>query len=359
MAARPVPLPLPSEVSQLRTRSIMRGLTAIAATAKLSNDPKEFVRRSWGEDREAVEIATSSEIKTRNASTITSTATPNVPMPTAVSTLINLLGNATCALSQIFPRAINLRFDSYGAMLLPTATVASDGVGFVGQGDPVPFKQLTIGGPTVTQQKLAAGFALTREQAEGSNGEAFITQAVRETLPGAIDKILLDDNEATSIRPVGVRNGVDGKTATSGGGLSALVSDLAMLGADVAGTSGVNICYVVSPTEFIKICALLPMFPLPVFPSCGVEDGSMICIGLPTLAVVSNDDPIKIQRSIEATIHFDDSSPQQLATSGEPLPFPVLNMLQVDAVAIRLVMPLTWALRGTSGCVSWTSSVTW
>src|SRR5262249_45260469 len=157
-------------------------------------------------------------------------------------------------------------------------------------------------------QKLAMGFALTRELAEGSNSEVFVTRALSENLTLGVDTLLLDTTAGSTTRPAGLRFNVSGLTPTSGGGLPALVGALAQLAAAVDGIGGSNIVFITGVKDWVKIKTYAPNFSLPVLVSGAVADGTIICLAVDALAVCGSSVPIRIERSIEAVIHLEDTS---------------------------------------------------
>ncbi|SFP94952.1 hypothetical protein SAMN05216330_112147 [Bradyrhizobium sp. Ghvi] len=335
-----------------RATSICRGITAIARGAQGLGTVTDFAKAMWPDDRTAIEIATKSAV------TPASTTSQTTFGAATISNLISILGPASCA-AQLFSKALQLQFGQSASLIVPNYTASATDVAFIGQGSPLPIVQLDLSSTTeLKPQKMAAGFGLVRELTEGSNAEAFITSAMREKFPLAVDTLLLDDVAGTAVRPQGLRYNKAGLTATSGGGLAALVGDLAQLAAAVEGVSS-NVVFIAPLKEKIKIAAYLPQFTVPVLTTGALADGTIACVAVDALAVCGSDQPIKIERSIEAVIHAD-TSPQPLTSAGTPnvAAFPLVSAFQVDAVIVRLIADLTWALRSTSA-IAWTSSVTW
>jgi hypothetical protein len=189
---------------------------------------------------------------------------------------------------------------------------------------------------------------------------------------------LLDNNPATAIRPAGLRNGVSGLTATAGGGYNALIGDIkALTGALLTATAG-NVrkgVFLMNPQQTLSISLTQPpyaatgLFPFAdeigngrlrtfsVIESANVPLGMVIALDAADFVSAGSESP-RFEVSDQATLHFDDTSPQDI-TGGTPSPaVPVRSMFQTDSMALRLVWPMNWLLRRT-GMVSWVSSVTW
>src|SRR5205085_1285972 len=111
------------------------------------------------------------------------------------------------------------------------AATPTVGGSFVGQGAPIPVRQAAFAATTLTPKKMGVISTFTREIAEHSTPsiEALLRQAIQEDTAVAIDSVLLDATAASAIRPAGLKNGVSGLTATTGGGFDALVGDLKQL----------------------------------------------------------------------------------------------------------------------------------
>ena len=88
-----------------------------------------------------------------------------------------------------------------------------------------------------------------------------------------------DNNAANSVRPAGLLNGVSDLGATAGGGIDALVGDVAKI-VDNATTAGANpdeLVFVAGPQAAVKLRLLAgPRFTYDIFGSTGLEDDTLI-----------------------------------------------------------------------------------
>jgi hypothetical protein len=222
---------------------------------------------------------------------------------------------------------------------------------------------LSIGnGAVLTPKKTAAAFVTTRELLEHSipNAEKLIRAAATESVGAEIDSAMFDAAAASSTRPAGLRNGISGLTATAAGGDLAMMKDLGALAGAVAAVGGLNLAFVASPAEAVKIVLRAgPDFKFPVLASGGLAAGIVMCVALP--ALVSAIDPaVRFEVSKEATIHAEDSSPLAIGTPGSPntVAAPVRSLWQTDCISWKVLLSISWGLRAANA-VSWTSSVTW
>ena len=97
---------------------------------------------------------------------------------------------------------------------------SGSGVAFIAQGSPIPIKQFSTSGVTLTPQKIAMGVAFSRELIEHTNAETMVRALLAENLSLGLDNILFDANPADGTRPQGLRNGV---AATHRGGRRRLI----------------------------------------------------------------------------------------------------------------------------------------
>ena len=285
----------------------------------------------------------------------------------------------------IFPRlagyGMSLSFGSAGKIVIPTRSVTPTIAGsFVGEGLPIPVRQGAFTSQTLTPKKMAVITSWTREMDMHSVPaiEGLLRNAVQEDTSIAVDSVLIDANAATTVRPAGILNGVTVTTATAGGGFAALVGDIGNLsGALLTGTKGNvrNPVWLMNPQQINKIgLTAAPgagVFPFreeigtgrlggwPVIDSGTIPLGTVIVMDAADFVAVGGEAP-RFEISDQATLHFEDTSPTDITTTGTPpvAAFPVKSMWQTDSLALRLILPLNWAIRRT-GMVAWTQSVTW
>jgi hypothetical protein len=273
------------------------------------------------------------------------------------------MGPTNCG-GELMKRAIALEFGQSAQVNAPGIISAALGsTAWIAQGAPMPVRQLSIGnGATLTPKKTAAAFVTTRELLEHSipNAEKLIRAAATESVGAEIDSAMFDAAAASSTRPAGLRNGISGLSATAAGGDLAMMKDLGALAAAVAAVGGMNIAFVASPGEAVKIALRTgPDFKFPVLASGGLAAGIVMCIALP--ALVSAIDPaVRFETSKEATIHLEDTSPLAIGTPGSPntVASPTRSLFQTDCIAFKLLLEVSWGLRA-SNAVAWVSSVTW
>jgi HK97 family phage major capsid protein/HK97 family phage prohead protease len=276
-------------------------------------------------------------------------------------------------------RGFSVTLGRYGQISMPTrATTPTIAGSFVAEGAPIPVRQAAFTTVTIGLKKMAVITSYTRELAEHSTPEieALLRRLIVDDTGVAVDSVFIDANAVSAIRPAGIRNGVAAITATTGGGFTALVGDIkALVGALAAVNALRNPVWIMNPVQAIAISLTqnnggdFPfqaeingnrMMGYPVVVSSTVPAGMVILINADDLMVVAGDTP-RFDVSDQATLHFEDTSPLQLTTGAQGSAVaatPTRSMFQTDSLALRMVLPMNWAMLRT-GSVAWTQGVTW
>ena len=276
-------------------------------------------------------------------------------------------------------RGMNVTLGRYATISMPTRAATPTIAGsFVAEGAPIPVRQAAFTTVSLGLKKMAVITSYTREIAEHSTPEieTILRQLIQDDTGVAVDTVFIDNTAVSSIRPAGIRNGVSGLTATAGGGFTALVGDLkALVGALAAVNAMGSLVWIMNPVQQIAISLTqnaggdFPfqaeinanrMLGYPVVVSSTCPAGMVILINADDLMVLSGTTP-RFDVSDQATLHFEDTTPLQIATGAQGsgvLATPTRSMFQTDSLALRMVLPMNWAMRRT-GSVAWTSSVTW
>lgn len=333
-------------------RPLIRSLVAMGRDVQ---GAATIAKATWPHDRETLDTLE------RGATVPTDKTSGAAFGQTALADLVSVIGPMT-AFGRLASAAVPINFENNSGVLVPTITASGTGVAFLASAAPMPVKQFSFGGPTLTVKKVGFAVGLTRELVEGSNAETLVKQVMSETGSLGIETLLFDAVAADTIRPAGIRQGVAATAATSGGGETAMRADLAALAAAVAPRASTmqNIIFIASPDAAVKIMLSSPRFPFPLFASSGLAaSGTVLCLAANCLAMAS-DGAIRFSSTSETTLHFEDTTPLAIGTAGTPatVAAPARSLWQTDCVAIRLVTNLNWDLRA-SGAVAWVQSITW
>jgi hypothetical protein len=314
-----------------------------------------LVRRTWPSDRATLDLVTRADT---DLATTTGSDWAVLAQEGTVG-LITSLG-PTSAAAELFRRAgLSLVFSSTQVLVVPGIAAAAGSSGWISQGSPFPvYKVDTSGDSVVALCKLGTSFAFTRELLEHSAVEALVRAVVTERLALDLDKVLLGSSAATLTTPPGLLNGVAAQTPTTGTTVDAMRGDLSKLANVVAPVGGMNLAYIASPGEAVKIAlAAGPQFKFPVIASGALTAGTVICVALNALATVVDPVPV-IDLAPHATIHMSTSALELVSRTGPTTADPIRSAWQTDSIAIRFMMRVAWALRA-SNAISWVSNVTW
>ena len=254
--------------------------------------------------------------KQRAASTITSTATSNVPTSTTLETLVPILGPAS-AIGNIIKLGHKLDFGTSSAISVPEVLADGTGVAFIAQGSPLPMRQLALSPSLMAPKKMGFGFAMSDELYTHTNAEPFLPAVVARNLSLGMETILFDAETETTTRPAGLKAGISATAADTGTGQDAMVNDLSNLAAIVAAVSATNFCYIMSPKQFVHFLLRKPSdFKIPTFCSSALADGQVACLGLDAFMIAGSGEP-RFDVSKTATVVMrDDAGP--VSTVGTP-----------------------------------------
>lgn len=271
-------------------------------------------------------------------------------------------------------------FGRNGTVSLPTRSATPTVAGsFVGEGAPIPVRKAGFTAITLTPKKMAVITTMTREITERSTPaiEGLLRNAIQEDTAVAIDSVLLDANAATAVRPAGLRNAITSAAGTAGGDLAAVVADLkGMLGTIITNTNGNirDLVFLMNPAQALGLSLIQNAggdFPFAqeinqgrfqgygVIQSTTVPAGVVIAIDAADFFSATGDDP-RFDVSDQATLHMEDTTPLAIGTAGAPptVAAPVQSMFQTDTLALRMILPMSWAMRRTGVLVERTA-VTW
>ena len=244
-------------------------------------------------------------------------------------------------------------FDTRGVMSSGGASAS-----FVGDGQPIPLSTdpLVIGSTLARHAKVAGLSVITAELARSAAPESMILDGLVNAIAVATDAAFLDvSNEGPSASPT-----MGSAPASPLFGLSPAASIPAVLEAVAAGGSVLSAAaWVMSPATAAKLAVTtvsnIPAYPgmnarggtlygLPVITSVGSPAGQVALFDAQYLRVASDAPAIDTSRS--ATL--------QMATDPVPGAAQVTSLFNTNAIALRAVRQITWAMVGT-GHAAWTT----
>ena len=344
-------IPEPSAVRDRAVASLVRACIATGMAAVDKNiRASDYVRRWGDQNADLILRAVASPATIANTPALTQVAFA------FLQSLVPLSAGAG-----LLTRAIGLNFNGAASINVPGISIPN--ADFVSEGAPIPVVQsVTSVGTTLKPFKLAVISALSGEMMRHSSAEQLVRQVLIEACGPAIDKVLFSSNAAVAEqRPAGLLNGIAALTPAAAGGQSkgeVLVDDLQKLGAAVAPVAGNgNIILVASVDAAVALVLRMPQtLQWPVLTSSSLAARTVIAVAANAVVSALEGTP-EITASQEASLHFD-TAPGPLVDFGGVAARPVGSLWQTDVTGLRLLWPISWALRDSRG-IAWMTGVNW
>jgi hypothetical protein len=286
----------------------------------------------------------------------------------------------------VFPKlsaaGLSLTFGANGRIVIPTRNLTPSVAGsFVAEGAPIPVRQGQFASQTLTPKKMAVITSWTKEMGDYSIPaiEGLLRQAVVEDTAIALDTVLLDNNVATAVRPPGLRSYGAGLTAasTAGAQFANFVADYKSLYAALLTATNGNVrrpTLLLNPTQSLAISLIQPpAAAAPLFPFIEMIDGGRVLkamliesatvpVGMAILVdaadfTTAGEEGIRMDISDQATLHFEDTTPQDIVGATGTVAFPVKSLWQTDSLGLRMIMMVNWVMRRP--IVAWMTGVQW
>jgi hypothetical protein len=356
--AKIVPTPPPSalpranvNIARPSVRSLVRACASIAIGALDRTPARSVAANEWRHDdgaRWLLERAAGASMDISQAPGIVQTV-----MPDFVSTLAT-----ASAAAQIFKEGLMLTFDRAGKIAVPTLLGNPSYAAFVGEGGAIPVMQGKVE-PLVflVPYKLAVIVVLTEEMVRSSNIENLLRDALFRSAGLALDAVMFDSQPGDASRPPGLRYNVAPLTgSTAPDSTTALLNDIEALHNDIEAVTPTHpAIYVMSPTRAVMAELRSPhgLDPLVII-GCWAFHGTNVVAALaPDIIVSAFGDVPEIEASFEPAVQMD-----TVPTDINAATTATLSLWQSDCIAIKLRLPVTWALRSDVG-LAWLTATNW
>lgn len=337
----------------------------------LQKDPIKIMEECYG-DHEQTQIVVRAAIA---GATTTTAGWAAELVSTANADFLRLLDPVS-----VFPglaaKGTQLNFGPQaGIIRVPSrATTPSIAGSFVAEGGAIPVRRVGLTSITLAPTKMGVLSVFTREMAAYSNPtiEGLLRREIQRDTAMTIDSLLTDAVAATvGLRPAGLRNGVSGLTAATGGGYTAILKDVQALAApfDTA-NAGRNLVLLMAPRE-ARALAMSPgpdgtlgwttafMGEFTILVSTAITAGMLIMVDAEDFVSVNGTPEFMV--SEHTVLHMEDTTPLNIATGAQGsgvLATPAQSMFQTASIALRMLLEVTWAMRRT-GMVQWQTGTNW
>lgn len=348
---------LPSDLARVDQLQPWRRSIVAHAIGAISHDlPDAVITRLWGHDPRAMEAVQKAAV-----SPASTTGWGSALVGSAVGHFLKSLRPRSAA-AQLFTAPLGM--EGRSVVTLPLATTDFPEPVFIVEGGPIPavmgvFGSVDLGPPRKLAMLTGITGDLTRYSAE--DAELVITELMDDAAARSLDKAVFGTAAASSARPAGLLNGVSAITATTGGGVAAMVADIkALVGAISAAGGGASIMIFANPVQAVTLNLLAANgvgYPVIIAPSLTV--GTIVAIEANAIASGFNGLP-RVDTSTDAVIHYEDGTPLQIGTAGSPatVAAPTRSAFQSDMLILRLILPCAWVSR-SPGAVQFITGATW
>jgi hypothetical protein len=236
---------------------------------------------------------------------------------------------------------------------------------WVAEGQPVQVKQYSITGPKLSPHKLEVNTSITFEMSRTSNIEDVLRVLITEAAGLAIDGAVLSTAAATPAQSAGLLHGLTALTPSTASGFDACGADLGKLVSDIASRGGGSrAAFIAAPSQATSIRffaggqfgVTAQTDVLPVAASAALADGTVVCLEPESFVCTLGE--VSFDTTTGATLHFEDTSPQDIANASGTVAVPVKSMFQTDSIALRMTLfGADWCMRAPH--VSYMTGVQW
>jgi hypothetical protein len=345
--------PDPGGLLQAERRSWSRAIAARVLATSQRGDPYKIVKAAWPRDDRAHMI-----VRAPMTPTTTSGAWTWDPVIAFRS-----LAPSSAAL-RLFELGLALNLTGASTIRIPSVAGRPVQPVFVSEGSPVPALQWNFNANIVLgpARKILMLSAVTGEieAATPATASAVIGRILSDVANRGIDATAFGTAAADATKPAGLLHNVV-PIAAATAGPDAMTDDLANL-VGAIGTAGIDpsgAVYVCGPREASIIKTKVgPKFDSPILTTIDLPAKAVACFA-PAGVISGYQDPPQIETSIEAAIHFEDTTPLDISSPGSPptVAAPVKSAFQTNLIVIRVRANLAWAV--ASGAAQVISAVNW
>jgi hypothetical protein len=343
IARVPVETPVfarPNPALSIVRAAIATGMTRIDR----SKSATEHAQRMWPFDQTAA-------ILTRAATAPLSLA--GTGLLEVVTAVLPALVPVSAA-AKVFSAGLSLVWDGAGAIMIPNVTPPTGVSAFVAEGMPKPVVMGATTGARLDPHKIAPIAVISSELFAQASIEQIMSRMLSEIAAVSLDTALFSNAPADATRPAGILNGITPLTASTNADLTeAMFSDVVALGNAIAPVAGgSNIMFICSAGQAIALqlrtygsFGTYGEFGSAVVSSSALPNGTVIALAVN--ALVSIFGVPSFETATQATLHLEGTTPLQIGTPGTPpvVAAPAQSLFQSALVAIKLLQPVTWALR--------------
>jgi hypothetical protein len=248
-----------------------------------------------------------------------------------------------------------------GPVNIPIRATAPAVAGWVDEAGAIAVRQWSFGTAALNPKKLGIIVTMTKELARYSGAEAVFQSLLQEEAALSLDAAYFGtDDGSTAGHHAGLLAGVTPIAATTGGGASAMISDLTKLAAAVTVGGSGQVVFVTGPGRAATTAMRsMEVTVGTILPSLAVPETRVIALD-PASIVHGFDGSPEILASEEPVMHME-SVPLQIATGAQGsgvLATPTQSMFQTAMIAFRMLAGVAFAKR-RADCVAYIDNAVW
>jgi hypothetical protein len=259
------------------------------------------------------------------------------------------------AAAKVFSAGLSLAWGGAGEIMIPNVTPPNTGVSaFVAEGQPKPVVMGATTGPQLNPHKIAPIVVVSSELFSQASVEVIMQRLLSEIAAVSLDTALFSNFAGDATRPPGLLAGITPITASTNADLTeAMTADIIALGSAIAPVAGgSNIVFVTNMGQALALqlrtygsFGTYGEFGSAVFTSSVIPPGTIIAIAINALVSIFGVPSFEV--SSQATLHLEGATPAQIGTPGTPpvVAAPAQSLFQAANIAIKEILPVTWALR--------------
>lgn len=377
---------VPAQAAKREMPGFMIGkLATVAALAFIEKQPPERIiaARYAHDDR----VAACFDYVQRTATNIADTTTPGWAAEMVqedVAAFIQDMENLSI-FADLRARPSSMSLTGMNRVSVPRRSKGGLGGAWVGEAGVIPVLQGLIGATPLEPTKLAGITTFSRELMTATNSqiEAVLRNGLRIDTAEKLDKALLDAlPRVAGVRPAGLLNGAN---SNASGGPDAASSDIkTAIDSIIQAGGGRDIVLIMNPSQlnglaFAENALGMPQFPSvaqnqslqgkPIISSLNVPLGTVVVMDAAEFASMADVPEFRVSEEATLTMANADTTPPTQAvdaagavgTADQVIPdggilvaggpdgagtagFQAMSMFQQWAVAVRLVMPVNWAM---------------
>lgn len=272
--------------------------------------------------------------------------------------LVSLVPESAAA--ELIRRGVDASLSRYGTAIYPTRSGAPAAAPWVDESGAIPVVQRAFSSVTIgPAKKIALISTLTEELAKRANGEAIISQLMREDVAAGLDLAYFSTTAPSDAAHAGLLYGVSPLSGYAGGDLLSVTNDLARLASAVAANGSGQVLFVMSPQNAAVFPINYPDLAARVTVLASPAVSNTRVIAADPLSILHAVDPAPdIDVSNDAVLHMSDTPLEIVSDTGPTTADPVRSMFQTGAIAIRIMADIAFAKR-RAGAVAYIEDITW